>query len=116
MQQTQEHVRFDVRLKSSASGKDPTLDNIEEFFPESEHIEICRLWFKQQGVAVYATDFGLSGETSQAIFEKIFKVKLIPSKSGGEGNGWIVEGTLQVHPSIADYIDQVTLTVLPELF
>ncbi len=116
MQQDQDNIQFDVLLKSSATGEQPYIDNIEEFRPDPDHIEICLRWFRDQDVAVYATDFGLAGETSRAIFEKLFNVKLIQSESGNISSGWIVEGTLQIPPPIADYIDQITLITPPELF
>lgn len=114
MQPGHERVQFDVLIKSSASGKTPSLENIEEFKPDSNHIEICLRWFRSQGVSVYATDFGLAGETSSATFEKLFKVSLIPAES--KGNGWTIEGVLHIPAPIADYIDQITLTAPPELY
>lgn len=116
MQSGHERVQFDVLIKSSASSKTPSLENIEEFRPDSNHIEICLRWFRSQGITIYATDFGLAGETSRATFEKLFKVRLIPAESESMGKRWTIEGMLQIPPSIADYIDQITLTVPPELY
>lgn len=116
MQNDQELIRFDALLKSPATGKTPSLGNIEEFVPDSAQITQCIHWFKQQGITVYPTEFGIAGETTKERFEELFGVQLIRSAAGSPGDGWHAEGELSIHPAVADHIDQTTFTARPELF
>jgi hypothetical protein len=109
-------VQFDVLLRTEASNTPATLNNIEAFRPDAGDLQICLKWFQQQGMRVYATDFGLAGEATPQAFEALFQVKLAPAAAEDPGPPGRISGDLQVPTPIKAYIDQISLSQPPEMF
>ncbi|WP_136809057.1 hypothetical protein [Desulfosediminicola flagellatus] len=109
-------IQFDVLLKTDGSRKVGTIDTIESFIPDADDVEFCLRWFRENGMEVFATDFGLSGNTTIETFEELFWVKLVPAEGDVLSKEWQIEGRIQIPAPIAPYIDQITVSSAPELF
>ena len=117
MGETKERVaQFDILVRSEGSGEIPNVENIDRFKPPPERIERCRRWLVGQGVTAHATDFGLACSAPAGLFERLFQTTL---EAGGSSPGEApLRATQPPQPpqDIASDVEQVTLTVPPELF
>ena len=107
-------VRFDVLLKPLSGSETPRPGNIELFKPAPEAIEKCLRWFQNNQITVYLTEFGLSGETTRAKFESIFKTKLALDPNAGEGPPFSMSPEPHFPIELAPFIDQITLSATPD--
>jgi hypothetical protein len=116
MRQGEDTIQFDVLIKGRAADREPSVGNIENFKPTPDDIEKCRRWFEKNAISVYATEFGLCGETTKKHFESIFKIRLTPTSSDSIGPAFKMSSDPHLPDEIAVLIDQITLSALPELF
>jgi hypothetical protein len=116
MRQGEKTIQFDVLIKGRPGDREPSLANIEYFKPASDDIEKCKRWFEKNAIAVYATEFGLSGETTKEHFESIFKIRLTPMRSDSIGPPFKMSSDPHLPEEIAELIEQITLSVPPEFF
>jgi hypothetical protein len=113
---TSDKIKFDVLVRAEASGETPDVSNIDRFRPEPEDVEKCRRWLTGKGVACYATEFGLACSASRQLFESLFSTQVEPLEQGPEKPPWRLHADPEPPAEIADYIEEVTLSVQPELF
>jgi hypothetical protein len=116
MRQGEDTIQFDVLIKGRAADREPSVGNIENFKPTPDDIEKCRRWFEKNAISVYATEFGLCGETTKKHFESIFKIRLTPTSSDSIEPAFKMSSDPHLPEEIAALIDQITLSALPELF
>lgn len=116
MSADQSEVMFDILLRSAASGKQPHVDNVQEFRAPAAEIERCRRWFAAQGLILHATPFGLSGSASRETFEQIFRTELKATDGAPGQPAFETTAGLEPPAELADAIDQITLTAPPEFF
>jgi hypothetical protein len=93
-------IRFDILIRTEASGRMPDLSNISDFRAEPESLERTRRWLAARGIECHATQFGFACTCPKDLFKSVFGSIEHP----------------QPPPDIAQLIEQVTLTVDPEFF
>lgn len=113
---SEDKVTFDVLMRSSASGNQPSVSTIHQFRPPPEEIERCRRWFTAKGVEAHATEFGLACRAPRQLFESLFGVTLKPLKAMPGKPPFEMTGHPVAPKEIAEAIDQITITAPPELF
>lgn len=113
-----ESVAFDLLLKgpAAASGRQPSVGEIEQFKPPPEAVERCRRWLAARAVTCHATDFGLACTAAPGRFTELFGVALEPAAAGPGLPALRMAGEPRPPEPIADLVDQVTLSAAPELF
>jgi len=116
MKENEDTIQFDVLIKGQAENQTPSLKNIEHFKPAPDDIEKCRRWFEKNAIILYPTGFGLSGRTTKKHFESTFNVRLIQSRTRSRGPAFEMSSDPHLPDEIAAMIDQITLSVTPELF
>jgi len=109
-------IEFDVLLKPAGSSKTAALDNIELFQPSADDIERCRRWFISKGVTSHATDFGLACSAPAKLFEELFQTKVKQGAAAPGMPSWQCSPEPKAPSEIKSYIDQITISVPPELF
>ncbi len=109
-------VTFDVLLRAGQARGEPSVQEIARFKPDPGDIERCRRWLAQRGVTAHATDFGLACSCPPALFEQLFGVRLAEKSPAADQAPFEAIGAMRPPPEIGDLIEQVTLTVAPQLF
>jgi len=115
-QNTFDKIEFDILVHAERSGKTPSVSNINQFRPRVEDIEKCRRWLAGKGVDCYITDFGLACSASPELFESLFSTKVDQSEPSMVKAPWRLVKEPKPPPEIADCIEQITITMPPELF
>ncbi|MHC4640345.1 MAG: protease pro-enzyme activation domain-containing protein [Planctomycetota bacterium] len=115
-QNSSDIIEFDILLKPAGSSKTPDLVNIEQFQPSPADIEKCRRWFISKGVTSYATDFGLACSAPAKLFEELFQTKVKQSAPAPGTPAWQCSPEPKAPSEIKNYIDQISISVPPELF
>lgn len=111
-----DNIEFDILVRAEASGEIPNIKNIDRFRPDPEDVEYCRRWLYSNGVTCYITEFGLVCNASRQLFESLFSTQVKPSKQRSGKPPWQLLNDPVPPPEIADYIEDVTVSVPPELF
>lgn len=109
-------VAFELLLRSKGSGRTPTSRNLDQFRADPEAAERVRRWLHAHGVTAHSTEFTVAGAAPRKIFESLFGVRLRPNKAKTRLGDWSVEGHVRIPEEIADLVENVTLSVTPELF
>ena len=115
---TTREVSFDILLKGrmADTSRTPQMENIEQFKPTGETIERSRRWLLGEGVRCHPTEFGLACTAPVELFERLFQVRLEERLVTPGGAPFGLSGEPVAPEPIADWVDQITLTVAPELF
>jgi len=116
LKNSNEEVVFDILLRSSASGKQPSVSTIDQFLPPPEEIERCRRYLVARGVEAHATKFGLACRAPCDLFELLFEVSLKPIRQTKGDPRFEMIGQPNPPKEIADAIDQITISAPPEFF
>ena len=111
-----DNIEFDILVRAEALGETPDVSNIDRFRPDPEDVENCRRWLDSKGVACYITEFGLACSASRHLFESLFSTQVKRSKQRSGKPPWQLLTDPVPPPEIADYIEDVTVSVPPELF
>ena len=109
-------IQFDILLKPADSSEILQVNNIDQFRPPPENIEKCHRWLTSKGVTCYRTDFGLACSAPAELFESLFSTKVERSKLKIAAPPWHCSLPPKAPPEIGEYIDQISITVLPELY
>ena len=109
-------IEFDILIRPPASGKHPDVKNIEQFRPDPADIEKCRRWLVSKGVTCHPTDFGLACRTSRNGFESLFSTQVNRERPSPGNPMWTCQRDPQPPSEIAGCIEQITISVRPELF
>ena len=109
-------IQFDILLKPAGASKTPHVNNIDQFRPPAENIEICRRWLASKGVMCHSTDFGLACNAPVKLFETLFSTRVKRSKSGPAMPPWHCSSPPESPLEIEEYIDQISISAPPELY
>lgn len=109
-------VAFEVLLRSNGAGRTPTSRNLDQFRADSEVAERVRRWLHARGVTAHSTEFTVACTAPRKIFESLFGVRLRPRKEITKLGCWAVQGEIRIPEEIADLVEDVTLSVMPEIF
>lgn len=109
-------VAFEVLLRSKGSGRSATSRNVEQFRADPEAAERVRRWLHAHGVTAHATDFSIACTAPPKIFESLFGVELRPIKGPKKVPRWSVDGQIRIPEEIAEFVENVTLSMMPEFF
>lgn len=111
-----ERVNFDILLRPEVSVVESGVASLDSLKPAQENIVRCQRWFSAHGVEAHATEFGLACRAPKEVFEMLFSVILEPT-DGGAGQPALEMRNVPSPPEdIADFVDQISLAVAPELF
>jgi hypothetical protein len=111
-----ETVEVDILLKAPASGKTPSVQNIEQFKPPPEDIAKCLRWLASQGVTCHSTDFGLACSAPVETFEALFSTTLERTGAAPGKPCWACSSPPQAPREIERYVDQISISAPPELY
>jgi hypothetical protein len=109
-------VAFELLLRSPGSGHTPSTHNIDQFRADPEVAERVRRWLQAHGVTAHSSDFTIAGTAPRKTFESLFGVRLKPRKANTKSGDWSVEGKIRTPDEIADAVEDVILSVRPEIF
>ena len=108
-------IKFDILVRAETSGESLDVSNIARFRPDPEDVENCRRWLVSKGVACYTNEFGLSCSVSCHLFESLFSTHVKLSKQRSGKSLWQMLTEPVPPPEIADYIEDVTVSIPPDL-
>lgn len=111
-----DNIEFDILVRAEASGETPDVSNIHRFRPDPEDVEKCRRWLAGKGVSCHTSEFGLACSASRQLFESLFSTKVEPLEQGPGKPPWRLLNDPEPPAEIADYVEDVTIAVPPELF
>ncbi|MHC4508008.1 MAG: protease pro-enzyme activation domain-containing protein [Planctomycetota bacterium] len=109
-------IGFDILLKAPGSDKTPHVDNIAQFKPPPENIAKCHRWLASRGVTCHATDFGLACSAPVGLFETLFSTKVECGTPAPGAPHWHCSSPPEAPREIEEYVDQISISVLPELY
>lgn len=109
-------VGFDILLRAPASGKTPSLENIDRFKPPPENIEKCHQWLASKGVTCHPTEFGLACSAPAEVFESLFNTKVKRGKSAPGVPPWHCSTPPKPPHEIEEYVDQISIPAPPKFY
>lgn len=109
-------IQFDILLKPAGSFDKPHVNNIDLFRPLSENIEKCHRWLSSKGVTCHPTDFGLACSAPAELFESLFSTKVERSELKIVAPPWNCSPPPKAPLEIEEYIDQISIAAIPELY
>jgi hypothetical protein len=103
--------------RSMASGEENiTAANIEEFRPAEETIKQTIIHLQELGFAVSPGGITLTISGEPALFEKVFKVKIIKEKQHGDGIIIRTDRQISIPASLSHLVEKVEFTPPPIFF
>jgi hypothetical protein len=93
-------VSFEVLFRTEGSGTLPSAATREKFRPAPDAVQSARHWLEEQGVTCHDTGFSLACSAPAKRFQALF---------GGTG-------TPRVPAGLAQWVDEISLPPLPDLF
>ena len=110
-------VAFEVLLRPSKGRRLPSAATIEASRPDPEEAERCRRWLASRGATCHLTTFGIACSAPAEVFAALFRVRVAPNQERTPGQPTVViSGVIRVPTEIDQLVEQVALSVPPELF